>query len=134
MADAGYTSYPYRLISKGGLSARYVNDALPEGSYVNMTNIELREENALSTRYGLYPITTNGTTNFPLGAPGQIGSIGRMAGLGGNSWRYATARNTLSWGLYRRAGTGQGAFTNIGGGAASDQISMFPYRPAASSF
>src|SRR5208282_5960521 len=121
MADAGYTSYPYRLISKGGLSARYVNDALPEGSYVDMTNIELREENALSTRYGLFPITTNLTTNFPLGNGTGVGSIGRMSGLGGNSWRYATGRAVLGWNLYRRAGTGQGAFTNIGGGAASDQ-------------
>jgi hypothetical protein len=134
MADSQYSTYPYRLISKGGLSAKYVNDALPEGSYLNMLNLELREENAISTRYGLYPISTNGTTNFPLGNGTGIGSIGRMAGLNGNSWRYATALQSFAWGLYRRAGTGQGAFTSIGGGGSGNRISMFPYRPAASSY
>jgi hypothetical protein len=133
MADSAYQTYSYRFLSKG-LQCRYVLDSAPDGTFQNLDSLELREENSISSRFGLFPITTNLTTNFPLGAPGQIGSLGRMAGLDGNSWRYATALNGISWALYRRAGTGQGAFTDIGGGGASDQISMFPYRPAASSF
>jgi hypothetical protein len=105
-----------------------VYDAAPKGTWWNYDNCQSRQEGATASRFGLYPLSTDGATqNFPLGAP--VNSLSRMQGIG-TPYRYA---GTTSGVLFRRAGNGQGAFTQIANGLSGNRLSMSPYRPANSS-
>ena len=122
MSDARYQTYSYKL-ANGGLSARYTYDRLPPGRYLNLDNLESREEGTLSSRYGLAAISTNGSnTNYPLGA--AVTSLGRMQGLA-STYNYAQA----AAGLFRKAGDNVGQYTQISSALSGNRMSMYPYRP-----
>lgn len=125
--EIGYQTFSYRCENRG-IQARYVQDDAPPGSYQNLDSLESRAENAIATRLGLYPLTTDQHTNFPLG--GQVLSLVRMKGLSA-SYRYASATNGQ---IYRHAGDSQGQFTSIASGLGVSRLSMAAYRPAGSSF
>lgn len=128
MADAAYQTTSFRFEAGSGIVARSVYDAAPKGTYWNYDNCQSREEGATSSRFGLYPLSTDGVSqNFALGAP--VNSLSRMQGIG-TPYRYA---GTTVGKLFRRAGNGQGAFTQIATGLSGDRMSMSPYRPANSS-
>ena len=108
MAEQTYRDYPQVFATKG-VVARYAFDRFPEGTYLNLQNIEARQENALSSRLGRIPLTSDGTTNFPL-ADHDIHTLAYMRGLVGALFRYAGAGENI----YRRAGSAGGAFTQLG--------------------
>lgn len=127
MPDANYQTSSFKL-ANGGLVQRHVYDAMPPNTYWNMDNLESREEGALSSRFGLSALTTDGATqNFPLGA--AVNSLSRMQGIG-TPYRYA---GTTAGSLFRRAGNTAGVFTQIASGLSGGRMSMSPYRPANSS-
>jgi len=126
MADYSYKTFSERAVNRGFI-ARYVNDALPEGSYLNLTNLESRQENSLASRLGVKALTTDLTNNVPLGA--QVHSLARMKSLGGNTYRYGGAGTTL----YRRAGDTPGAYTAINSQMSGARFSVGCYRPDNSS-
>jgi len=126
MTDQAYRTIPYKF-RHDGISARYTYDRLPPGRYLNLENLESREEGTLSTRYGLAAITTDGVeANFPLGAP--VTSLGRMQGLS-SPYNYAQAGATL----FRKAGDGVGQYSGISQALSGNRMSMYPYRPNNSS-
>jgi hypothetical protein len=130
MADQAYETKSFRLGAGSGVKARLVYDS-PSASdtwYWNMDNLQSREEGALSSRFGLSALTTDGATqNFPLGAP--VNSLSRMQGIG-TSYRYAA---TTAGQLFRMAGNNPGAYTSIATGLSGGRVSMSPYRPSNSS-
>lgn len=127
MADASYSTFSTKM-ANAGVVARYTYDALPPNTYLSLNNLESREEGALSSRFGLSALTTDGSTqNFPLGA--AVNSLSRMQGIG-TPYRYAT---TTAGKLFRRAGNSVGAFSQIATGLSGGRVSMSPYRPANSS-
>jgi hypothetical protein len=126
MSDTAYKTYPAKFLN-GGLSARHTYDRLPPGRYLNLENLESREEGTLSTRYGLAAISTNGVdTNYPLGA--AVTSLGRMQGIG-STYNYAQAGAAL----YRKAGDAVGQYSGISQALSGNRMSMYPYRPNNSS-
>ena len=50
-------------VKQKGIEARFVNDQVPDHAYVNLKNVETREENSISLRFGQNPLTVNGTAN-----------------------------------------------------------------------
>ena len=118
--------YTYLLSSKG-IEARFVNDQVPDHAYVNLKNVETREENSLSLRFGHTPLTVNGTANDPLG--GSVNTLGRLKSLGTNVYRYASAGGHL----YRIAGNNPGVWTSIESGLSLSRCSMVSYTPPFSS-
>ena len=117
----------YRCTSKG-LVARFGQDTLPTTTFQNLTNLEVRQENALSLRFGKIPLTVSGGNNAPLA--GSVFQLGRLKGLGTNTWRYASAGGFL----YRIAGDNPGAWLNIASGLSTAvRPSMVYYTPAFSS-
>lgn len=127
MADQNYSTSSFKL-TNGGVIARYSYDALPPNTFLNLANVESREEGALSSRFGLSALSTDGATqNFPLGA--AVNSLSRMQGIG-TPYRYA---GTTAGSLFRRAGNTAGVFTQIASGLSGGRMSMSPYRPANSS-
>lgn len=125
MSDTAYQTFNYRL-ANGGLVARDVYDRMRPGTYQNLNNIESRSENSLSSRYGIKALSTDGVNNFPLATPAQ--SLGRMKGLS-NPYNYAAAGTTL----YRKATDSAGVYTAISSAISGDRLSMYPYRPDATS-
>jgi hypothetical protein len=122
MTDQVYKTFSYRF-QNGGLSARHVYDKIPPGRYLNLDNLESREEGVLSSRYGLAAISTNGSTaNYPLGT--AVTSLGRMQGLA-STYNYAQAGT----GLYRKATDAVGQYTSISTALSGNRMSMYPYRP-----
>jgi hypothetical protein len=117
-----YKSVPFILAAKSGVIARPIIDRAPEGSWLSLFNIESREEESLSSRYGSILInrdpngTPSGQNHF---LPGQINTITRLKGLNGNVWRYAQSGS----GLYRRAGNSQGAYSLIYSGLSGNAFS-----------
>lgn len=94
-----YQNYAY-ICGTRGLVALYANDRLPDHTYNDLTNLEVRQENALSMRFGHIPLTLtpDKTANAPL--DGAVLSLGRLHGLT-LSWRYAKTSNGT---LYRGHG------------------------------
>src|SRR6267378_7744979 len=127
MPDSSYKTFSYRFANRG-LTARYVYDKLPPGTYRNLANLEAREENSLSSRYGWQGLSINAITqvNAPLGA--AVHTLGRMQGLT-QAYRYAGAGGSL----FRLAGNGPGIYSSIASGLSGSRMSMFPYRPQGNS-
>lgn len=120
----------YSFIEKDmGLVARYALDRTPESTYVNLQNLEARQENALSTRFGRVALTTNGTTNFPLGGP--VHTLARLKSLNGNVYRYAAAGTAL----FRISGNAPGQYLQINSAhpLSGNRFSKVVYRPSFSS-
>ena len=67
MTDAAYRTFPYRF-AHDGISSRYVYDRVPPGRFLDLQNLESRQEGTLSTRYELADLSTNRITKFPLRA------------------------------------------------------------------
>jgi hypothetical protein len=87
-----FNNYAY-ICSNRGLVALYANDRLPDHTYSDLTNLEIRQENAISMRFGHTPLTAGATGNVPL--DGAVLSLGRLMGLQ-QAWRYAkTSAGTL---------------------------------------
>ncbi len=126
MPDPRYQTFSF-ITGSRGLVARYAIDRAPEGTWLNLDNMELREEMALSSRFGLDIITTDGADNTPLGA--SVHTLGRLKGLS-QTFRYGGAGTTLR----RRTGDTNGAYTQIGTGFSGSRFSMVVYRPDFSSF
>src|SRR5208282_3922837 len=121
-----YQDAIYRCTSKG-IVARFGQDTLPNATFQNLLNLEVRQENALSLRFGHIPLTTDGTNNYPLG--GLVKQLGRIKGLGGNVWRYAQAGGNL----YRIGGNAAGVWSLIATGlSTTDRCSMVSYTPVFS--
>ena len=120
--EQGYKSWPYRLTSHGAV-ARFANDSLPDHAYVNLKNMEVRQENAVSIRFGRTPLSINGTANAPLA--GLVNTLGRLKGLAGAIWRYASAGGQL----WRIAGNLAGLWTSIATGLSTQRCSMVSYTP-----
>jgi len=133
MPDPQYQTIPYRFANRG-LVARYVGDAPPEeGCYLDMLNLESRQEGSLTNRLGQSLVTYDpaSKTNTPI--LGTIVSLGGMLGLEGNKWRYAiTGRGFNPGGLFRRAGNDPGAYSQIASGFDGPD-SILQYRPTLSS-
>src|SRR5271155_2741360 len=127
MTDPAYRTMSYKF-GNGGLSARFAYDRLPPGRYVNLENLESREEGTLSSRYGLAALSTNGSdTNYPLGAP--VTTLGPMQGLS-NPFNYAQAGANL----FRKNTDGVGSYgAAINSSLSGSRMSMYPYRPNNSS-
>src|ERR1700734_1111284 len=92
--DTTYAPIPIIYKSRG-LIARTVTDQAPPNFYLNMMNCLEREEEAMSSRYGVSMITRdpNGTiagVNYPLPAP--INSLARLT-YQGTPHRYAGLTN-----------------------------------------
>ena len=106
MADPIYKNVNFILDSKG-ITARFVTDAAPEGTYLNMDNVEELAERSVSPRLGSAIINKTGSVVDAL--PGAVHSLAKLSGLGGSEWRYAGQGQNL----WRRAGTGNGSYTLI---------------------
>lgn len=112
-----------------GLVARYAIDrATDPAMYLNLDNLECRQENALSSRYGTQSITNNGTSSVPL--PASVHSLGRMKALAGVVNRFAGAGQFL----YERTGNSDGAYQNISGSftLSGDPWSQVVFEPLQS--
>ena len=108
--DTAYVTIPYIYKSRG-LNARPIEDQAPEYVYIQLMNILEREENAVSSRFGTQIINRDplgtGTANHYFSAP--VTSLSRL-NYQSNAWRYAGLGNGS---LQRRAGNGQGAYTQL---------------------
>ena len=127
MPDSYYQTLPATFKSRG-IAARYTDDTLPEGTYLNLDNVEELEENALVSRLGSTIINKTGTAVNALPAP--VHSLSRLASYSGSAWRYAGAGTSL----YRRTGNTAGPYTSIATGLSGDPWSSVSYRPFLSSF
>lgn len=122
MTDAAYRTFSYSF-KNGGLVCRDQYDRQRPGTYRNILNLESREEGSLSTRYGLAALSTDGATNFPLGAP--VTTLGRMQGLS-TPFNYAQAGAKL----FRKNTDGIGSYgAAISSALSGSRMSMAPYRP-----
>lgn len=122
MPDSYYQTLPATFKSRG-IAARYTDDTLPEGTYLNLDNVEELEENALVSRLGSTIINKTGTAVNALPAP--VHSLSRLASYSGSAWRYAGAGTSL----YRRTGNTAGPYTSIATGLSGDPWSSVSYRP-----
>jgi len=122
-----YVTFPNKFVSRG-VVARYADDTLPQGTYLNEQNCEEQTENTITSRLGSTIINRTGTTINAL--PAGVHSLGRLLGLDSTSWRYAGAGQVL----YRRNGDTQGAYTQIAAGMSGGQWSSAVYRPTLSSY
>lgn len=113
MPDTTYQPLSWIFTSKG-IIARWATDRTPDGTYLNLSDAEERQENAMSSRYGSIiinrdPNGTPGGINYFL--PNPIITITRLAQKATNSsWRYAGDTTGILW---RRAGDAQGPYTQI---------------------
>lgn len=104
-----YQNFTY-ICGNRGLVALYAEDRLPDHTYNDLKNLEVRIENAISMRFGHIPLTA-GAINQPLS--GAVLSLGRLVGLQQVS-RYAKTGNGL---LYRGpGGTSAAPWTQISSG------------------
>lgn len=127
-----YKTVPIVFTNKGTV-ARYSLDRAPDPSvYLNLANAECRQENALSSRFGIQSITNNGTMNVPL--PAAVHSLGRLKSLNNIVHRLAGAGTKV----YQRTGNTNGAYSDISGAFAlsgdawtevvgSPPLSAYPY-------
>ena len=127
-----YKTVPIVFTNKG-LVARYAEDRVPDPSvYLNLANAECRQENALSSRFGVQSITNNGIGSVPLPAP--VHSLGRLKSLNNIVHRLAGAGTKV----YQRTGNANGAYTDISGAftlsgdpwtevVSSPPLSAYPY-------
>src|SRR5579859_6558629 len=106
VADQAYRTFPNTFFSKG-IVARLTDDTLQPGQYLNLDNCEEQVENAVSSRLGSVIVNRTNAQVYPLPAP--VHSMTKLLGLNGSAWRYAGAGTNL----YRRAGTGQGPYTQF---------------------
>lgn len=119
--DTQYKSLPI-LFKSRGIVARPIIDRAPEHTYLNLDNLEEREEDALSSRYGSIIInrdpdgTPNGK-NYLL--PFKPTTLTRLKSLSGAVYRYA---NSGRW-LYRRVGDSQGPYSPIFSGLSGNPFS-----------
>lgn len=129
MADSAYRTSNLILASRG-ISARYVDDAAPESTFLNEDNCEELAENAVGSRLGSIIINRAFNTVGPLS--GSVHSLQKLGGLAGTVFRYAGSGTNL----YRLASNGVGNYTNISstlsgqpwqGVAYSPEISGMPY-------
>lgn len=130
MSEHFYKEFSYAFTPKG-LAARFAFDKTPEGMYWNLLGVEVRQEEALSSRLGRIPITATGSVPTPL-ADLNVHTLSRLKGTGGNTWRYAGAGQNL----YRRAGDTPGPYTQVSGinQMSGNRFSAATYRPSFSSF
>ena len=127
MPDSYYSTFPATFKSRG-IAARYTDDTLPDGTYLNLDNVEELEENALASRLGSVIINKTGAAADPL--PAGVHSLERLASYSGAAWRYAGAGTNL----YRRTGNTAGPYTSIATGLSGQPWSAISYRPYLSSF
>lgn len=124
MAEHQYKEYAYPFVSKG-LAARFAIDKTSPEMYWNLLGLEVRQEDALSSRLGRIPITTT-----PL-ADTNVHTLSRLKGTSGNTFRYAGAGQSI----YRLAGDQSGAYTKVVNAKLSgNRFSSATYRPSFSSF
>jgi hypothetical protein len=149
MTDTPYQWKPF-IYGSRGLVARYAIDRAPEQTYVDLTNAELVEENAVSSRLGSVPLSTDASGN-QLALTGSAGAVRTLAKLvnGQTGWRYAINGNTVyragpaQFGQYFQPGTYQAAVNSYqqvalpAGGSlvanAQDRVSTLVFRPNLSS-
>lgn len=126
MADQQYRTF--NLVNESrGVTARYVDDAAPESTYLNMQSVEEVEENALGSRLGSQIINRTGTAINVL--PASVHSLAKLAGLNGTAWRYAGCGSSL----YRRTGLSQGPYTVLSTMLSGQPWQGVVYRPELSS-
>ncbi len=130
MADQPYQTQNF-LFKSRGVSARYVDDTLPEGTYLNLNALEEIEESGLASRLGTTILSKSGTTAEPLGgSSGVVHSISKLSGLNGNQWRYASSAGKL----YRLAGLNPGAYTQIATNLSGNPWMAVQFQSPASSY
>jgi hypothetical protein len=127
MAESYYQTYPAILQSKG-IAARYADDTLPSGTYLDMDNVEEATENAMVSRLGSIILNRTGTTINPLS--GSIHSLASLFGYSSSAWRYAGAGSIL----YRKTGATQGAYSAFFNGMGGSAWTAVVYRPTLSSY
>lgn len=126
MPDASYSPIAATLKSRG-IAARYTDDTLPQGTYLNLDNVEELTENSLSARLGKIIVNATGTTPNSLGS--FVHTISKLQGFGG-TWRYGGAGTRL----FRRTGNTPGAYTSISTLFSGQPWSASLYRPNLSSY
>jgi len=120
--DTKYKSIPF-VFKSSGVMARPATDQPPNLSFfLNENGVYEREENSVSSRYGSTLITRDaigvGTNNYFFASPPVV--LARMLSLYGAAFRYAILANG---GVYRRAGTTQGPYTEIATGLSGTRCS-----------
>lgn len=119
--DTKYSSIPYLFRSRG-IVARPIIDRAPEFTYLNLANVEEREEDAFSSRYGCQ-IVNRDPDSVPLGTnyllPQKPTTLTRLKSLLGSTFRYANSGSLL----YRRAGDTQGPYASIFNGLSGNSFS-----------
>ena len=106
MADLAYKNQNF-VFKSLGVTARYVDDATPEGTWLNLDNAEELAETALGPRLGSSIVNKTGGVVNALPVP--VHSIAKLTSLNGNAYRYAGAGPTL----WRRSGLTPGPYTAI---------------------
>lgn len=130
--EQAYKDFPYILNSKG-IVARYAPDQCPPQTYLNLQNLEVRQENAISSRLGRSVVnSTQGTGNLPIfsGISGAIHSLGRLK-TSTTTFRYAACVGNV----FRIQGDSSGAFNRVSAlnEFSGARISTLNYRPNFSS-
>lgn len=122
MPDPNYAVANLILRSRGVI-ARYAADQPPsgEGYYLNESNLEEIEENAVASRLGTTILNKQGGIAYPIGASDAVHSLSKLSGLSGSDWRYAGVDNLL----YRLTGEAPGVYQLI-----ASQLSGQPWTSA----
>jgi hypothetical protein len=96
MPEPQYQTFSYPFVNRG-LVARYALDETPAGTWLNLQNMEARQENSLSSRHGLQLLTVGILTspltqfNAPL-ADLNVHTLGRLLVKSDNvAYRYAVS-------------------------------------------
>lgn len=123
MADTQYQPKPFVFASRG-IVARYADDRMPPGSYLNLQGCYERSEEAMSSRYGNRiinrdPDITGDGVNYYFDDP--VNTISRLK-YNADVWRYAGVGTDL----YRRTGDTQGQYISIATG-----LSGLPFGSAS---
>lgn len=128
MADSAYRTSNLILASRG-ISARYVDDAAPESTFLNMDNTEELAENSVGSRLGGTIINKTGETVNPIGgALNRIHSLAKLSGLFGSAFRYAGSLTVL----YRRNSLTPGPYTQIANNLSGQPWQAVAYAPEIS--
>ena len=108
--DAEYSAVPYLYKNRGAV-AREGLDRSPEFTYLQLLNIQNRQEDELSSRYGTIIVNRDpagiGANNYFFTSPPT--TLSRFVNQG-QSWRYAGLADGTLW---RRQGDGQGEYSQI---------------------